>query len=120
MLTVPRNESYLFVATQILDKSALPPVPAEPDLPPLGLIYRDVNGAPVPATEIAGGSVTFVQQATSTGFYGIGLPISATTPLGRYWMRVTFDVGGSPQAELIQFEVVEPGNSLLVALAAIG
>ena len=120
MLTVPRNEAYLFVALQIRNQAALPPIPADPDTNPVGIIYRDVNGAPVLATEISGGSVTFVKQASSTGFYGIGLPITFTTPLGRYWIRVEYTVVAAPYADLIQFEVVEPGNSILEALSSIG
>jgi len=120
MLTIPRNEDYLFIGIQCLDLAALPPVPSDPDNPPTARIYRDVDGAPVVATEIAGGVAILVKQVLETGFYGTGLPITPTTPLGRYWVRITYDVGGVPQAVLVKFEVVAPGNSLLNAVSAVG
>jgi hypothetical protein len=120
MWTVPRSEDYLFVSLQIEDKSALPPTPVDPDANPLGLIYHDVAGAPVPATWIAGGSAAFVKQAGTTGFYGVGLPIEPDTTLGRYLIHVTFNVGGTPQSKILYFEVVELANSLAGRLSAIG
>ena len=120
MLTVSRDEAYLFIGIQCMDKSALPPIPADPDAAPSGRIYQDISGALVLATEIAGGVVALSKQNAQLGLYGVGLPISATTPLGRYWVRITFDVGGSTQAELVLFEVVDSTNPLSKSLASIG
>lgn len=120
MLNVARNEDYLFIGTQILDKSALPFTPVDPDFNPVANIYHDVNGAPVVATAISGGTAVMVKQLGLTGFFGVGLPITPTTPLGRYWVRLSYEVGSVQQRELILFDVVDPGNTISKALSAVG